>query len=73
MRKTPQWIENQPAMQFFSVSEAAIILNVSKVAVYEWIRDGKLAAFQVGSGARETRISRANLEAFITENTPPRS
>ena len=73
MSKTPQWIENQPASQFFSVSEAAIILNVSKKTVYECIRDGKLAAVQVGSGVQETRISRTNLEAFIAENTPPSS
>ena len=55
--------------QFFSVDEAAIILNVSKKMVYRWIKEGKLPAFRVDGSPRSTRISRAALEAFIQQYT----
>ncbi len=57
------------APQFFSVDEAAIILNVSKKMVYRWIKEGKLPAFRVDGSPRSTRISRTALEHFIQQYT----
>ena len=68
----PQSIHNIIAgttPQFFSVDEAAIILNVSKKMVYRWIKEGKLPAFRVDGSPRSTRISRAALEKFIQQYT----
>jgi excisionase family DNA binding protein len=66
--------KKQPASQFLSVTETAIILNVSRKMVYQWIQEGRLAAFRVGKNARTTRISKSDLEEFIRNNTiPPKS
>ena len=63
-------IQKQPLTpQYLSVTEAAIILNVSKKKIYEWIREGRLAAFRIGTQTRTTRISKQALETFIQENT----
>ena len=53
------------ALQFFSVAEVALILNVSTKTVRTWITDGKLPAFHIGPGNRVTRVRRNDLEQFI--------
>jgi len=69
MSKSTQNFIAGTAPQFFSVDEAAIILNVSKKMVYRWIKEGKLPAFRVDGSPRSTRISRAALEEFIQQYT----
>lgn len=62
-------------LQFFSVDEVAIIINVSKKMVQQWIDEGRLPAFRVGPHSRLLRIRYQNLEDFIDKYTqvkPPK-
>ena len=47
-----------------TVQEVAVELRVSRMSVYRWIHAGDLPAARVG--ASSIRVSRADLDAFIT-------
>ena len=49
--------------QFYTVPEAARVLDVSPVTIWRWIEAGKLPAFRVGP--RNIRVRRDELEAMI--------
>jgi len=76
MTKSTIETKSLPAtLQFFSVDEVAIILNVSKKMVQQWIHEGYLPAFKVGSQSRLLRIRYQDLENFVDEHTqlkPPK-
>ncbi|GAB4396184.1 MAG: hypothetical protein OHK0052_17200 [Anaerolineales bacterium] len=57
-----------PSLQFFSVSEVAIILNVGDRLIRKWINAGILSVFRLGNESRLIRIRRQDLEAFIQHN-----
>ena len=48
---------------YYTVSEAADLLRVSRPTVWRWINDGALTAYRVG--ARTIRVRRADLEAAL--------
>lgn len=52
--------------QFLTVKEAAGILKIHILTVYEYIKEGKLHALRLG---RNYRIDIRNLNKFIKENT----
>ena len=49
-------------MKFLMVSEVADVLRVRRETVYQWIKDGELAAIHLG---RTVRISESDLADFI--------
>lgn len=49
---------------FYTVVEAARLLDVSPVTIWRWIEAGKLPAYRVGS--RKLRIKKEDLESVIT-------
>lgn len=49
-------------MRFWMVAEVAELLRVRRETVYQWIKDGELAAIHLG---RTVRISDADLVSFI--------
>ena len=54
-----------PGLQLFTMSEVAIILGVSNRLVNQWITDGNLPVFRLGSDSRIIRIRRVDLDEFI--------
>jgi excisionase family DNA binding protein len=48
---------------YFSISEAATLLGVSRVTIWRWIRAGRLAVRRLGH--RTVRISRQDLERLV--------
>jgi excisionase family DNA binding protein len=53
---------------YYSVSQAAALLGVSRVSVWRWIRDGNLPAVRLGQ--RTTRINRQDLEGLLLRLRP---
>lgn len=53
---------------YVNITEAAAILGVSRVTIWRWIRDGRLAASQLGH--RTTRIRRGELDRLIARGHP---
>ncbi len=53
--------------EYFTVAEIAERFKVSRQAVYDWIKEGKLKAIKVGN---RTRISRSAIEDFIRPVEP---
>jgi PAS domain S-box-containing protein/excisionase family DNA binding protein len=53
---------------YYSVSEAAAVLGVSRMSVWRWIRAGRLPAARIGP--RTTRIARPDLEAWLAQHGP---
>jgi len=49
--------------RYYTVSEAASVLDVSRTTVWRWIADGRLAAYR--AGGRTIRIKREDLERFL--------
>ena len=62
-------------LKFYSITEVAFIIGVSKKSVHKWINEGLLPAFRVGSNSRLLRVRQQDLEDFIDEHTqchPPK-
>lgn len=55
--------------EVLKVSEAALLMNCSKRAVYHMINDGRLPAAKLSP--RKTVVRRADIEAFYTPQFPP--
>ncbi len=53
----------QKSRTYISTKEAAEVLQVHRVTVVDWIKQGKLKAYLFGP--RSYRIRRVDLEAFI--------
>ena len=68
----PESMDKLSSLQFFSVAEVALIMGVSNKVIHQWIQNGHLPAFRVGSHSRVMRIRRQDLENFIDANTRPR-
>jgi excisionase family DNA binding protein len=51
-----------------SVAEVSEIIHVSPKLVRDWISDGLLPAFRLGSNTRLVRIRSQDLEAFIEQH-----
>ena len=58
---------NREKNDFYKIKDVAEILHVSKQTIAVLIKSGKLKTLKVGSRAR--RISSAELEKFISENS----
>ena len=74
-KKKDQTMEVPASLQFYSITEVALIMDVSKRMVQKWIGDGHLPAFRVSPQSRLMRIRRQDLEDFIDEHTqtqPPK-
>jgi PAS domain S-box-containing protein/excisionase family DNA binding protein len=56
---------------YYSISQAAALLGVSRMSVSRWIRDGRLPVARLGH--RTARIRREDLEHFLARPAPPRS
>jgi excisionase family DNA binding protein len=52
-------------LDLYTVAETAAILDVSQKTVFEWIRNGNLAATRLGPGQRLIRIRCADIEDFV--------
>src|SRR4051812_36793423 len=50
---------------YYSISEAAALLGVSRVSIWRWIRAGHLTASRLGH--RTTRIKRDDLERILVQ------
>jgi excisionase family DNA binding protein len=55
------------ARGYYSVSEAAALLGVSRVSLWRWIRAGQIPMARIGH--RTTRISREDLEGVLLKRT----
>ena len=53
---------------YYSVAQAAELLNVSRVSIWRWISSGKLSAARLGH--RTVRISHEDLEDFMGRVLP---
>ena len=53
---------------YYSISQAAALLGVSRVSIWRWIRDGRLPAARLGH--RTTRIKRDDLERLMVRLGP---
>ena len=49
--------------EYYTVFEAAEVLDVSRTTIWRWIEEGRLAAYRVG--ARTIRIRKRDLEALM--------
>ncbi len=56
------------ARPYYSVSQAAAFLGVSRVSIWRWISSGQLAASRLGH--RTTRIKHDDLQAFMAQPQP---
>jgi len=52
-------------LQFFSIAEVALIMDVSVRLVRQWVEAGLLPVFHIGPGNRLMRVRRQDLEQFI--------
>ena len=57
-----------PARGYYSISEAAALLGVSRVSIWRWIRAGLLPAARLGH--RTARIKREDLERAVVQIGP---
>jgi excisionase family DNA binding protein len=55
--------------QEYKVSDVARFYNVSHMAVFKWVKTGKLPVYETGGG--HYRISRENLKKFIKNTGKP--
>ncbi|PLS82839.1 MAG: DNA-binding protein [Chloroflexi bacterium] len=53
--------------EYFTVAELAERFKVSRQAVYDWIKDGRLKAIKIGN---RTRIPLSAIESFIRPVEP---
>jgi excisionase family DNA binding protein len=63
-------MEDQTTMQWLSVKEVALELNVAIVTVRTWIYKSKIRSHKIG---KLVRISRENLDQFILASERPKS
>jgi PAS domain S-box-containing protein/excisionase family DNA binding protein len=56
---------------YYSISQAAALLGVSRMSISRWIRDGRLPVARLGH--RTARIRREDLEHLLTGDSPPTS
>lgn len=49
--------------EFYTVEEVAALLQVTRKAIYDWMREGRLSYVQIGP--RRRRISKAALAQFL--------
>ncbi|MEA3350056.1 MAG: helix-turn-helix domain-containing protein [Chloroflexota bacterium] len=68
-KKQVHAMEVPASLQFYSIAEVAIIMDVSKPMVLEWIKEGELLSFRVKKSSRTIRVRRQDLEDFIDKNT----
>jgi len=54
--------------RMLSTAEVAVILNVSRRIVLDWIATGDLPAFRIGPQTRVIRVRESDLETFIEKN-----
>src|SRR5579859_721371 len=53
---------------YYSISQAAALLGISRVSIWRWIGDGRLPAVRLGH--RTTRIKHADLERLLVPSDP---
>ena len=53
---------------YYSITEAAQVLGVSRVSIWRWIRDGRLSVLRVGQ--RTTRIRRQDVDRLLSAPGP---
>ena len=58
-------MNNATEEQYYSIEEVAKMLKVAYLTVYRWIQTGKLNAIKAG---KQYRISKSNLELFLTQS-----
>src|SRR5436305_1869727 len=58
-------LETKPERAYYSVSEAATLLGVSRVSIWRWVRAGRIPIVRLGH--RTTRIKRDDLERLRIE------
>src|SRR5438874_293947 len=56
---------------YYSISQAAALLSVSRVSIWRWIRAGQLPVARLGH--RTTRIKREDIERLLVHGGPARS
>jgi PAS domain S-box-containing protein/excisionase family DNA binding protein len=61
-------LDHGDGADYLSIGEAAAHLRVSRVSVWRWIRDGRLAAARLGH--RTIRIRREDLDGFLVRGMP---
>ena len=49
--------------EFYTVEEVAALLQVTRKAIYDWMREGRLSYVQIGP--RRRRITKAALAQFL--------
>jgi excisionase family DNA binding protein len=49
--------------EFYTVEEVAELLQVTRKAIYDWMREGRLSYIQIGP--RRRRITKAALAQFL--------
>ncbi|MDD3394521.1 MAG: helix-turn-helix domain-containing protein [Anaerotignum sp.] len=54
-------------MKFYTASEIAEILKVTKGTVSEWLREGRMGAVKIG-GTKTIRVSEDDLNKFLADN-----
>lgn len=55
-------------MKLYSIKEAAVELGINKTAVYKWIQNGELQAYNLGRSDSEKnfyKISEQQLQDFL--------
>src|ERR671925_395490 len=59
--------------RYYSISQAAALLGVSRVTIWRWVRAGRLLVWRLGH--RTVRIKREDLERVLAQSGPagPRS
>ena len=50
---------------FLTLQEAAEVFQVSRVKLWRWVRDGRLAAHQSGRDLREKLVRREDVAALL--------
>lgn len=54
-------------LEFYTVAEVGLILNVSQKLIFSWVKNGALPAVRLGPGQRLIRIRRQDLEIFLAQ------
>src|SRR5688572_29788452 len=67
-RPTPARSDASGPVAFYSISQAATLLGISRVTVWRWIRDGRLPVVRLGR--RTIRITRDDLDRTLLQRMP---
>lgn len=60
--------------RFFTMAEVALKLNVSLRLVQQWVKDGKIAHYELTSGKRKVkRIPESILDKMLAKRLKPRT